>query len=116
KEEFKFADGSGAEIGDRASFLLAHHRDGRQDGGNQHQHQYDNARDYGVDTLEGLIVAKAIFHIKAAKVGARNGVGTQSFQGAILRIEQGESGHIAPGGFAAEWHGAVDPDGDAWRM
>src|SRR5262245_9481435 len=37
-QELEFADGSGAEIGDRTSFLLKHNSDGRHDRRDQNQH------------------------------------------------------------------------------
>ena len=79
-EEFEFADGRGAKIGDRAGFLLAHDTDGRHDRRDQNQHYHDDARNHGEDALESLVVAEAIFDIDAAEVDVGYGVRAKTLE------------------------------------
>ena len=59
EQELELGDRGRAEVGDRAGFLFAHHRDRRHDRRDQTQHQHEDARHHRVDAEKGLVVAKA---------------------------------------------------------
>ena len=66
--------------------------------------------------LKALVVAEAVFDMDAAEVDVGYGIGAEALDNEILRIPQPQAGDVPFRGFAAERHGAVDPDGDLGRM
>lgn len=57
-----------------------------------------------------MVVFEPIFHFKPAEVDIGHGVGTDAFDDEILPVFQGQASDVAFRCFAAERHGAIDPD------
>ncbi len=89
------------------SFSL-HHAERGHDGGDQHQHQHDDAGHDRVHALEGLVVAEAGLD----RDRVERGVAAGTAQGVVGEIGLCQPGDIAARGLGAERHGAIEPDAD----